>query len=147
MLYNRQDLNTQYREGKILKPIARIICLLTLVSIFLNTSAAFASESDLREIFKNAFYGGATGSLVGAALLVFTKKPADHLEYIAYGAAGGVIAGTAYGLVRTSRSLAEYENGKVRFAIPAVTPDILQNPATKQTNITWRANILSGTFN
>lgn len=130
-----------------MKQMIRILCLLTLVSIIGNTTTASAAENALQETFKSALYGGAAGGLVGAALLIFTKKPADHLDYIAYGAAGGVIAGTAYGLVRTSRSLAEYENGRVRFAIPAVTPDIVQIPATRQTNITWKANIISGTFN
>ena len=125
----------------------RIIALLTLFTIISSTSYAFADENALRETFRSAFYGGAVGTLVGAALLVFTKKPADHLDYIAYGAASGIIAGTAYGAAKTSRSLAEYENGKVKFAIPAIMPDLTENPSTRQTNVTWRASLFSGTFN
>lgn len=125
----------------------RIITLLTLVTIVSFSSNAFADENALRETFRSAFYGGAVGALVGGALMVFTKKPADHLDNIAYGAAGGIIAGTLYGVAKTSRSFAEYENGKVKFAIPAIIPDLTENPSTKQTNVTWRASLFSGTFN
>lgn len=130
-----------------MKLTTRVITLLTLVTLLSSTSTVFADDNAFRETFRSAFYGGAAGSLVGAALMVFTKKPADHLDYIAYGAASGIIAGTVYGAVKTSRSLAEYENGKVRFAIPAVVPDLTENPATRQTNVTWRASLFSGTFN
>lgn len=121
--------------------------MLTLVMLISSAGNALADDNSFRETFRSALYGGAAGGLVGAALMVFTRKPANHLDYIAYGAASGIIAGTVYGVVKTSRSLAEYENGKVRFAVPAVIPDITENPATRQTNITWRTSLFSGTFN
>jgi uncharacterized membrane protein YebE (DUF533 family) len=125
----------------------RLITLLTIVTLISSTSTVFADDNAFRETFRSAFYGGAAGALVGAALMVFTKKPADHLDYIAYGAAGGVIAGTVYGVAKTSRSLAEYENGKVKFAVPAIVPDLTENPNTRQTSVTWRTSLFSGTFN
>ena len=130
-----------------MKRMNRIICLMTLVSIFTSSTASFASDNTLREVFQDAFYGGAVGTLVGAALLAFTKKPANHLENIGYGAAVGVLFGTAYGVTKSARSLAEIDNGRVRIAIPTIIPDFVESSATRQTTITWRAEILRGSFN
>jgi hypothetical protein len=130
-----------------MKRMNRIICLMTLVSIFTTATASFASDNTLREVFQDAFYGGAIGTLVGAALLAFTKKPANHLENIGYGAAVGVLFGTAYGVTKSARSLAEIDNGRVRIAIPTIIPDFVESSATRQTAITWRAEILRGSFN
>lgn len=130
-----------------MKRMNRIICLMTLVSIFTTSTASFASDNTLREVFQDAFYGGAIGTLVGAALLAFTKKPVNHLENIGYGAAVGVLFGTAYGVTKSARSLAEIDNGRVRIAMPTIIPDFIESSATRQTTITWRAEILRGSFN
>ncbi|MFA7060396.1 MAG: hypothetical protein WC156_06210 [Pedobacter sp.] len=130
-----------------MKRMNRIICLMTLVSIFTTATASFASDNTLREVFQDAFYGGAIGTLVGAALLAFTKKPANHLENIGYGAAVGVLFGTAYGVTKSAHSLAEIDNGRVRIAMPTIIPDFVESSATRQTTITWRAEILRGSFN
>jgi uncharacterized membrane protein YebE (DUF533 family) len=111
------------------------------------TTSALADDNAFRDTFQSAFYGGAVGALVGAALLAFTKKPADHLIYMGYGAAGGVLAGTAYGIAKSSRSLASIENGKVKMSMPTITPDLIESPVTRQTVVSWRADLLRGTFN
>jgi hypothetical protein len=117
------------------------------MSFLTTATAAFASDNTFREIFQDAFYGGAVGTLVGAALLAFTKKPADHLDYMAYGAASGVLVGAAFGVTKSARSLAELDNGRVRIAMPTIIPDLVESPVTRQTTITWRADLLRGTFN
>ena len=120
---------------------------MTLVSILCAGTSAFADDSAFSDTFKSALYGGAVGALVGAALMVFTKKPADHLVNIGYGAAAGVLAGTAYGVAKSSQALAFFDNGTVRIAMPTIIPDLVESPATRQTTIAWRADILRGTFN
>jgi uncharacterized membrane protein YebE (DUF533 family) len=120
---------------------------MTLASILCASTSAFADENAFRNTFESAFYGGAVGALVGAALMVFTKKPADHLINIGYGAAGGVLAGTAYGVARSSHALAFFDNGKVKIALPTIIPDLVESPVTKQITIAWRADLLRGTFN
>ena len=130
-----------------MKRMNRIICLITLVSLLTTTTASFASDNTFREIFQDAFYGGAAGALVGAAFMAFTKKPADHLENMGYGAAVGVLAGAAYGVAKSARSFAEIDNGRVRIAMPTIIPDLVESSATRQATITWRAEILRGTFN
>lgn len=131
-----------------MKRLHRLIASITLITMLGTSTAAFAvDENAFRETFTSAFYGAAVGGLIGTALMVFTKKPADNLNYIGYGAAAGTLAGTAYGVARSSRSFATVENGSVRIGLPSIIPDLYESPSTKQTVVTWRADILRGTFN
>ncbi len=130
-----------------MKYFTRLTTLLTLLALLTGTSTAFAAENTFQEMFKDAFYGGAVGTLVGAAILAFTSKPGNHLDYMAYGAAAGVLTGATYGLAHSVRALATIENGKVKLALPMIIPDLVDSPSSKQTVICWRTNLLSGTFN
>ena len=131
-----------------MKRFKKIIALMTLVATLGASTSAFAvDENAFRETFSSAFYGGAVGALVGAALMVFTKKPADHLDYMGFGAAAGVLAGTVYGVAKSSRALASIDNGNFRIAMPTIIPDLAESPVTKQTVVSFRADILRGTFN
>ncbi|BCS52271.1 hypothetical protein [Geobacter sp. SVR] len=124
---------------------ARIVSLLTLASL-LSATFALADDNAVQDTFKSALYGGALGTLVGGALLIFTKKPGNHLDYLGYGAAAGVLAGTAYGVAKSVRALASIENGKFKMAMPTIIPDLVESPNSKTTTITWRADLLRGTF-
>lgn len=130
-----------------MKRFKTITVLMTVAALLCATTSAFADDNAFRDTFESAFYGGALGALVGAALLIFTDKPADHLDYMGFGAAAGVMAGTAYGVGKASRALASIENGKLKLAIPMIIPDLVESPGTKQTAVAFRANILQGTFN
>lgn len=130
-----------------MKQVRKLIAVMTLVSLLSTTSSAFAADDTIREVFTDAFYGAAIGGLVGGALMVFTKKPADHFNYIAYGAASGVLVGTAYGLAKSARAFAEVENGRVKIALPTVIPELVVSPSTGQTTVAWRADLIRGTFN
>ena len=130
-----------------MKRFKTITVLMTVAALLCATTSAFADDNAFRDTFVSAFYGGAVGALVGGALMAFTHKPADHLDYMGYGAAAGVLAGTAYGVGKASRALASIENGKVKIAIPMIIPDLVESPGTKQTALTFRTNILQGTFN
>lgn len=130
-----------------MKQIRQIMAVIAIISFLSVTSSAHADENTLKEVFQDAFYGAGIGALVGGAFMVFTKKPADHFDYIGYGLAAGVLAGTAYGLAKSARALAEIDNGKVKFAVPTIIPDLVESPSTSQTTVMWHANILRGTFN
>ncbi|HEX9078701.1 MAG TPA: hypothetical protein VF795_03865 [Desulfuromonadaceae bacterium] len=129
-----------------MKPLARVISLLTIVALLGGATSSFAQENTFREVFLDAFYGGAAGALVGLAVAAFAKRPADHLDNLGYGAAAGVLVGAGYGVAQSARALAELDNGRVRIAMPRVLPDVTEYPATRQTIVTWRADILRGTF-
>lgn len=79
--------------------------------------------------------------------MVFKTKPLDHLDYIAYGAASGVLVGTAYGLAKSARAFAEVENGRVKIALPTVIPELVVSPASGRTTVAWKADLIRGTFN
>ena len=129
-----------------MKFLSRLISLITCCAMMASAAPAFASDNAFRDLFEDALYGGAAGALVGAALLAFTKKPANHLDYLGYGAASGVLVGSVYGVAKSATSLAQMDNGTIRFAMPTVLPDFSDSPASRQTNITWRASLFRGTF-
>jgi hypothetical protein len=130
-----------------MKKLRKLVAVLTLVALVSSASSAFASDDTLREVFTDAFYGVAIGGLVGGALMIFTKKPADNLNYIAYGAASGALVGTAYGLAKSARAFAEVENGRVKMAFPTISPELIVSPVSRQTTVAWKADLIRGTFN
>lgn len=130
-----------------MKRSKRIIIILISASMFCSLSvSSFAAGNPMKEIYEDSLYGGLAGTLFGAALMVFTHKPVDHLNYLMYGAAGGVMAGAAYGLITTTRSLAAYENGKIRFALPTIVPDFQVGNTKGQTAFVLKAELLRGRF-
>lgn len=123
--------------------------VLVIVSAVLLTSwsvPAHAVDGVFRDIFENAFYGGLAGTLVGGALLAFTKRPGDHLDYLSIGAASGVIAGTAYGLAKSSRAFAEIDNGKVKLAMPTIMPEFQEASAKGGSTVMLKAELIRGKF-
>lgn len=116
---------------------------LAVISTFISTSS-FAADSALKTVFQDIFYGGLSGGLVGAAVLAFTKHPGDHLAYIGYGAAAGVLVGATVGAVTTTRSLAEIKQGEVKFAMPTIMPELRESGS--KTAIVATAELLRGTF-
>jgi hypothetical protein len=131
-----------------MKKIKRML-MMFFAAVFSITWAApcIAAESAFREIFQDSLYGGLAGSLIGAAVMAFAKRPGNHLDYIGYGAAGGVLVGAAFGAFRIANSLAEVdEKGKVRFAIPAVIPDFNEANSRGQSSYVINAGLLSGKF-
>ncbi len=116
--YERTVENSIMKRGcYAMKRLRTLIAVMTLVSLLSTASSAFASDDTLREVFTDAFYGAAIGGLVGGAIMVFQRKPLDHVNFIAYGAASGVLAGTAYGLAKSARAFAEVENGTCQDGI------------------------------
>ena len=130
-----------------MKKLKKLVAALTMVSLLSTATSAFAADDTISEVFTDAFYGAAIGALVGGALMVFTNKPLDHADRIAYGAASGVLVGTAYGLAKSARAFAEVENGRVKMAFPTITPDLVESPSTGRTTVAWRAELIRGTFN
>jgi len=119
--------------------------VLAITLIFL-ANPCLAAEDTFKSVFQDLFYGGLSGALVGAAVLAFTKHPGDHLNYIGYGAAAGVLVGASYGAVTTTRSLAEVENGEVKFAMPTIIPELRDHDSKGHTTIVATAELIRGRF-
>jgi hypothetical protein len=123
----------------------KIILLSALLITSLSTPCS-AADAGIRDLFENAFYGGLVGTLVGGACLAFTKKPADHLNYLSIGAASGVLAGVGYSVAKGSRSLVSIETGNVRFAMPVITPELQTTGVKGQSALMMKAELISGRF-
>jgi hypothetical protein len=133
--------------GKItMKQFKKIIAVMTLVSLLSTATAALADDS-IKDVFTDAFYGAAIGGLIGGALMVFQKQPLDHFDYVAYGAASGVLVGTAVGLTKSARAFAEVENGRVKVAFPTIVPELVPASGSGQMTVAWKTDLLRGTFN
>ena len=98
-----------------------IITLLLLFAFAVNATKSRADET-MRYTLNNALYGGVLGGLVGAAVLLLTDEPDDHLDYILTGAGVGVLMGAAYGIATSGviESLAEVEDGRFTLRMPTV---------------------------
>jgi hypothetical protein len=120
--------------------------VLSLVILIIWTAPCSAAESAFKEVFQDALYGGMAGTLIGAAVMAFTKRTGEHLDYMGYGAAGGALVGAAVGLTLINRSLAELDKGKVKFAIPVVMPDFKDANARGAGEIVLNTELLSGKF-
>jgi hypothetical protein len=124
---------------------ARVILFVLLVTVSGNLTC-FASEDSLSAVvFKDSMIGSLAGGLVGAAVLAITRKPGQHLEYIAYGAAGGAVAGGAYGLFKKQTSLVAIKGDEVSIDVPLIMPDV-QEKGTRGTTLTIMAELISGKF-
>lgn len=128
-----------------IKRMAKLLLTVTLISS-LAAAPCSAAESAFQEAFSNAFYGGLLGGLAGTALLVFANKPADHVNYIYYGAAGGVLVGAAFGLAKSSKSLVSIENGNVKVAMPTIKPELQRTDAKGPVGLLVKADLLSASF-
>ena len=99
------------------------ISALALIFTLLTFSVARA-EDVMQQTMRDAIYGGVVGALVGAAVLLLTDNPDDHLGYIPTGAGVGVLAGVAYGVATSgmmiTSSAAEVEDGKITFNMPTI---------------------------
>ena len=119
--------------------------VLAITLLFIATPC-LAEENAFKTFFMDSFYGGLTGGLVGAAVLAFAKQPGNHLDFIGYGAAAGVLVGATYGAVVTTRSLAEVENGKVKFSLPTIIPGIKEANTKGHTSIIAMSELIRGKF-
>ncbi len=130
-----------------MKKVKRVKVLLLAVLLAGTCSIdCFADDESLSlEIIKDAIIGGLAGGLVGAAVLAATRKPGQHLEYLAYGAAGGVVAGGAVGYFEAQQSLVEINGDEVTFDVPLIMPDV-QEKGPRGTSVTVMAHLVSGTF-
>jgi hypothetical protein len=120
--------------------------LLMFLLVFSWSGCCIAGEDRVKEVLTNTLYGSLAGVLVGAVVLAFTKKPGDHLEYLAYGAAGGAVGGTGYALVKSSRPMAELDDGKVTLAVPTIMPDIGDTNSKGQKPVVIMAELFRGNF-
>jgi hypothetical protein len=135
------------QKGCRMKIIGRMLFLSITVFLFFSWSySVSAAEVRLKETVKDSLYGCLAGGLVGVAVLAFTRRPGDHLNYMAFGAAGGAVAGAAVSVLSAPKALAELENGEVKLSVPTVIPDIGDPNSKGQRPIVITAELFRGQF-
>jgi hypothetical protein len=75
--------------------------------------------------------------------MAFANKPAENLDYMAYGAATGVMVGAAYNI---GKALVVMENGKAKWSFPIVIPDVRDTNSNGKTPIVFMTEVLHGKF-
>ena len=103
--------------------------VIVLAILFITCGSVSASETNLAgKMFIDGFLGGLVGTMIGGATMLLTHHPSDHTDNLRYGAGIGVIAGSIYGVADYAydRSVARVEDGKVKFAMPSVMPEVGQ---------------------
>lgn len=121
----------------------RMTLTITALLLAVWSAPCYAAESTFKGIFTDALYGGLTGTLVGAAVMAFANKPTDHLDYLGYGAAVGVLTGAAYGI---GKAMVELDGGRVRFSMPTIIPDLQDTNSKGQTPLIITAELVRGKF-
>lgn len=106
-----------------MKKLMMMVLFVTMVLTLVPTQVK-AQQNAMKEVLETSFYGGLTGTLIGAAFLAFRDKPGDHLDDLRIGAAAGVIFGALYGLAKTTKAFAQVENGQFAFQIPTIQFDV-----------------------
>lgn len=123
-----------------------LIGILAAVVLTVSSTPGWAADNAFRNIFEDALYGGLAGTLVGGALLAFTSKPGNHLDYLSFGAAAGVLAGSAYGVTMSVKSLVAVEDGNLQFALPTIIPELKETGAKGASALVLKAELIRGTF-
>jgi len=105
---------------------------------------ATAADFEVQNVFEDSVYGAGIGALVGLGFMLISSKPTDHWNYPVVGAGVGLIAGAAYGTYSGARSMASYEDGKLKLAMP--TPQVRQQNQGAHAHLALAADLFSSRF-
>ncbi len=105
---------------------------------------ASAGDYEVANVMDDAMYGAGVGALVGLGLMLLTKKPTDNWDYVTKGLGVGIIAGAAYGVYRSSKALAQIEDGNIRLGLP--TPTFALQDTGRGLDMVVRTDLIAGRF-
>jgi hypothetical protein len=122
--------------------------VITLLLLFAVFSSRARAEETVRYTLNNALYGGVLGGLIGAAVLLLTDEPDDHLGYIPTGAGVGVLLGAAYGIATSGviESIAEVEDGVFTLQMPTMSRVEVFDRNSNKRELISSVNLLSFKF-
>ncbi|MBI5328877.1 MAG: hypothetical protein HZB80_11415 [Deltaproteobacteria bacterium] len=122
------------------------LIILLAVQIIPSKSVLADDAVMMRNIFTDALYGGAVGTLIGVAFMLISDKPSDNWNYLAYGAGGGIIAGAAIGMASSTKALAEVEHGKITLNVPEIKTDVIYDKRDQEMEVVKSLSLLRYNF-
>ena len=120
------------------------VMIVTAMLALLPVQQAVAADYEVANVMDDALYGAGVGGLVGLGLMLLSNKPLDHRDYITRGVGIGIIAGAAYGVMRSSRSFATLEDGQIHLGVP--TPELAVIETLEGFDLGIKTNLISGSF-
>jgi len=105
---------------------------------------AHAGDYEVANVMDDAFYGAGLGGMVGLGLMLLSDKPTNNWNYLTRGVGFGIIAGAAFGVYRTSRSLAQMDNGEIKFGVP--TPQLAFQETPTGLDMMVSTDLFQGSF-
>lgn|SRR3990170_8082928 len=123
-----------------------LLVLFLVVPVIPKRALAVEDTTVMRNVFIDAFYGGAVGALIGVGFMLLREKPTDHWNYVAYGAGGGIIAGAAIGMASSTKALAEIEGNKISLNVPEVKTDIMKDKRDEKEEVIRTVYLLRYNF-
>ena len=129
-----------------MRQTALIIFLLCHLTMLNAIPAALAEEINYGLTLVNPLFGATDGTLVGQAVIAFNRKPSDDINKLV-DAPLPAISFPSGSIAKTTLGFDWFGKSNIRITMPKIIPSIFESPVTRQTTITWRAEILCGTFN
>ncbi|MDX8388082.1 MAG: hypothetical protein R8M46_06065 [Ghiorsea sp.] len=105
---------------------------------------AAAADYEVANVMDDAIYGAGVGGMVGAGLMLLSDKPTDNWNYLTRGIGIGIIAGAAFGVFRTSKSLAQVEDGEIKLGMP--TPELAFQETALGLDLVVKTDLIRGSF-
>lgn len=105
---------------------------------------AVAADYEVANVMDDALYGAGVGGLVGVGLMLLADKPTNNWNYLTRGVGIGIIAGAAFGIYRSSDSLATLEDGQIHLGMP--TPELAVLETTAGLDLVVKTDLIRGSF-
>jgi uncharacterized membrane protein YebE (DUF533 family) len=118
--------------------------LFVTTAIALAPMQASAGDYEVANVMDDALYGAGVGALVGLGIMLVSKKPTAHWDYVTKGLGIGIIAGAAYGVYRSSKAFAQIEDGQIHLGMPS--PKFALQDTLLGQDIVVTADIIGGRF-
>jgi uncharacterized membrane protein YebE (DUF533 family) len=118
--------------------------LFVAAALALAPMQASAGDYEVSNVLDDAMYGAGLGALVGLGVMLISKKPTDHWDYVTKGLGVGIIAGAAYGVYRSSQAFAQIEDGQIQLGMP--TPQLALHDTPFGLDVVVSADLIGGSF-
>jgi len=118
--------------------------LLVAAALAFVPAKASAGDYEVANVMDDALYGAGVGGLVGLGFMLISTSPTSNWNYVTQGVGVGIIAGAVYGIYRSSRALAQVEDGQINLGMPTPQFSLQETPAGL--TLTAKADLVVGQF-